>query len=162
MRTKNIISVLALLASSALSHASTAFNVHPGVLDNQPDVAFRGGSAKVRFNNGDFFKIQGFGDRVEFSSVSNKDWSFDNKVIYPSELPFADIYCIAESDILTIVATARHDNMTEYSVGVIKYMKHGKVRLRVVSAYIIPEPETAGLLSGLLALSLLAIKRRRL
>jgi hypothetical protein len=114
----------------------------------------------VRLDGGDFFKMQGFGDRVEFSSVSNKDWSFDIKVVYPHMLPLADLYNITESDITTIVATARHDNMTEYHVGIIKYIKKGKVRLRVVSAHIIPEPETFALIAGLLALTSIMMKRR--
>jgi len=156
----NIILALALCVSYTLTHASTAFNINPGVLTNKPDVAFQGGSATVRFSTGDFFKMQGFGDRVEMQSLSLKDWSFDNKVIYTSELPFADIYNIRESDILTIVATARHDNMTQYSVGVIKYLKQGRVRLRAVSASIIPEIAAFPLILGLLAVSLLVIRRK--
>jgi len=89
------------------------------------------------------------------------DWSFDVKVIYPSMLPLANLYNIKESDIKTIVATARHDNMTQYSIGVIKYIKNGRMRLRVVSAHVIPEPETFALIAGLLAFTSIALKRRR-
>ena len=153
---------LIILALAAFANVATAsvFHVNSGVLANTPDVAFKGGSSMVRFDGGDFFKIQGFGDRVEFSSVSNKDWSFDIKVVYPHMLPLADLYNSTESDITTIVATARHDNMTEYHVGIIKYIKKGKVRLRVVSAHIIPEPETFALIAGLLALTSIMMKRR--
>ena len=116
----------------------------------------------VRFDDGNFFRMQGFGDRVEMQSLSTMDWSFDIKVIYPNMMPLADLYNITESDITTIVATARHDSMTEYRVGVIKYIKNGKMRLRVVSAHIIPEPETFALIAGLLAITSVALKRRRI
>jgi hypothetical protein len=36
------------------------------------------------------------------------------------------------------------------------------VRLRVVSAHIIPEPETFALIAGLLAITSVALKRRHL
>ena len=116
----------------------------------------------VRFDDGNFFRMKGFGDRVEMQSLSTMDWSFDIKFVYPHMLPLADLCNITESDIKTIVATARHDSMTEYHVGVIKYIKNGKVRLRVVSAHIIPEPETFALIAGLLAITSVALKRRHL
>lgn len=152
--------LLAFIAISSVASA-TAFNVNSGVLANTPDVAFNSGSSMVRFDDGNFFRMRGFGDRVEMQSLSMMDWSFDTKVVYPNMLPLADIYNIEQSDILTIVATARHSNMTDYNVGVIKYIKNGKLRLRVVSAHIVPEPETFALLAGLLALFSVAIKRRQ-
>ena len=151
--------LMALVAFSSVASASV-FHVNSGVLANTPDVAFNGGSAMVRFDDGNFFRMKGFGDRVEMQSLSTMDWSFDIKVVYPHMLPLADLYNITESDIKTIVATARHDSMTEYQVGVIKYIKNGKVRLRVVSAHIIPEPETFALIAGLLALGSIMMKRR--
>ena len=157
----NKLTLLALIAFSSVASASV-FNVNSGVLANTPDVAFKGGSSMVRFDDGNFFRMQGFGDRVEMQSLSTMDWSFDIKVVYPHMLPLADLYNITESDITTIVATARHDSMTEYRVGVIKYIKNGKVRLRVVSAHIIPEPETFALIAGLLAITSVALKRRHL
>ena len=157
----NKLTLLALVAFSSVASASV-FNVNSGVLANTPDVAFNGGSSMVRFSDGNFFRMKGFGDRVEMQSLSTMDWSFDIKVIYPNMLPLADLYNIEKSDIKTIVATARHSNMQEYNVGVIKYIKNGKLRLRVVSAHIIPEPETFSLIAGLLALSFIAIKRRNI
>ena len=151
---------MALVAFSSMASASV-FHVNSGVLANTPDVAFNGGSSMVRFDDGNFFRMQGFGDRVEMQSLSTMDWSFDVKVIYPSMLPLADIHNITESDIKTIVATARHDNMTQYSIGVIKYLKNGRLRLRVVSAHVIPEPETFALIAGLVAFTAIALKRRR-
>ena len=152
--------LLALVAIANVVSAS-AFNINSGVLSNTPDVAFNGGSSMVRFTDGNFFRMQGFGDRVELQSLSTMDWSFDVKVIYPSMLPLADIHNITESDIKTIVATARHDNMTQYSIGVIKYLKNGRLRLRVVSAHVIPEPETFALIAGLVAFTAIALKRLR-
>lgn len=152
--------ILAIVAFSNVASAS-AFNINAGVLSNTPDVAFSGGTSKVRFSDGNFFRMQGFGDRVEMQSLSTMDWSFDVKVIYPSMLPLANLYNIKESDIKTIVATARHDNMTQYSIGIIKYIENGRMRLRVVSAHIIPEPETFALIAGLLAFTAIALKRRR-
>ena len=151
---------LILLALVAFVNMASAAVIDSGVLADTPDVAFKGGASKVRFDGGDFFKMKGFGDRVEFYSVSNKDWSFDIKTVYPHMLPLANLYNIQKSDITTIVATARHDNMTEYHLGIIKYIKKGKVRLRVVSAYVIPEPETFALLAGLLAFTCIVMKRR--
>jgi len=151
--------LMALVAFSSVASASV-FHVNSGVLANTPDVAFNGGSAMVRFDDGNFFRMKGFGDRVEMQSLSTMDWSFDVKVVYPNMLPLADLYNITESDIKTIVATARHDSMTQYQVGVIKYIKNGKVRLRVVSAHIIPEPETFALIAGLLAFGSIMMKRR--
>ena len=156
MKTKLIL--MALVAFSSMASASV-FHVNSGVLANTPDVAFKGGSSMVRFDDGNFFRMKAFGDRVEMQSLPNMDWSFDVKVVYPHMLPLADLYNITESDIKTIVATARHDSMTEYHVGVIKYIKNGKVRLRVVSAHIIPEPETFALIAGLLAITSVALKR---
>jgi hypothetical protein len=147
-----------LLVSSL---GATTLSIDPGVLSNEPEVAFKGGASMVRVENGDFFKMQGFGDRVEMQSVSNKDWAFDNKVIYPSELNLADILNFDEEDVLTITATALHDNSTKYAVGLIKYMDKGRLSLRVVSAYIIPEPSTFALLAGMVAFSHIALKRRR-
>ena len=150
---------MALVAFSSMASASV-FHVNSGVLANSPDVAFKGGSSMVRFDDGNFFRMKGCGDRVEMQSLPNMDWSFDVKVVYPHMLPLADLYNVTESDIKTIVATARHDSMTQYQVGVIKYIKNGKVRLRVVSAHIIPEPETFALIAGLLAITSVALKRR--
>jgi hypothetical protein len=151
--------LLALVILTNISAAS-AFNINKGVLSNTPDVAFSGGSSMVRFTDGNFFRMTGYGDRVEMQSLSTMDWSFDIKVIYPSMMPLANLNFIQESDIKTIVASARHDNMTEYHIGVIKYLKNGKIRLRVVSAHIIPEPETFALLAGLLAFCFIALRRR--
>jgi hypothetical protein len=152
---------MALVAFSSMASAYV-FHINSGVLANTPDVAFNGGSSMVRFDDGNFFRMQGFGDRVEMQSLSTMDWSFDIKVVYPHMMPLAGLYNITYSDIKTIVATARHDSMTEYHVGVIKYIKNGKVRLRVVSAHIIPELETFALIAGLLAITSVALKRRHL
>ena len=148
-----------LLALSSLG--ATTIDINKGVLSNEPEVAFKGGASMVRVENGDFFKMKALGDRVEMQSVSNKDWAFDNKVIYPSELNLADILNFDEEDVLTITATALHDNSTQYAVGLIKYMDKGRLSLRVVSAHIIPEPSTFALLVGMVAFSHIALKRRR-
>jgi hypothetical protein len=157
MKTKLLL--IALL--SVLSLGANTININPGVLANEPEVAFKGGASMVRIENGDFFKMKALGDRVEMQSVSNKDWSFDNKVIYPSELNLSDLLNFNEEDILTITATALHDNSTQYAVGLIKYMDKGRLSLRVVSAYTIPEPSTFALLAGMLAFTHIALKRRR-
>ena len=156
---KTILLLTSLLAVSSLG-AFTILDINDGLLANEPKVAFKGGSTKVRLDNGDFFKMQGFGDRVELQSVSTKDWSFDNKVIYSGELPLADIYNLSQSDILTITATARHDNLTEYAVGLIKYFNNGKLTIRAVSVHPVPEPNTFALLAGLFAFFHVAMKRR--
>lgn len=161
MKIKTILT-LALAAISSSASAGVALSgINKGVLANSPEVRFQGGTATVRMINGDFFKMQGFGDRVEFQSVSTKDWYFDNKVIYPQELPLANINNIEADDILTIIGTALHDGGQPYNIGVIKYYKNGRLMLRVVSAAAIPEPAVVALGMGLVAFAAVAIRRRK-
>jgi len=160
MKSVPLLLALLLVSKATVLGAVSIGDINKGLLTNDPKVAFNGGRATVRINNGDFFKMQGFGGRVEMQSVSTKDWSFDNKVIYTGELPLADIYNISPDDVMTITATARHDNLTDYAVGLIKYFDNGKLTLRVVSVNAVPEPATIALMLGLVALSYIAIKRR--
>ncbi len=142
---------LALLSLSTSTFAGVNItSINTGILANEPSVKFSNGSAKVRMTDGEFFKIAGMGDRVEFQSLSLMDWSFDNKVIYPWELPLTDTSHITHDDILIVTATARHNASKEYQVAVIKTLEGGSLTLRVVS--VIPEPSTYVLLLGLLAL----------
>lgn len=161
MKLKTILT-LALAAISSSASAGVALSgINKGVLANSPEVRFQGGTATVRMINGDFFKMQGFGDRVEFQSVSTKDWYFDNKVIYPQELPLANISNIEPDDILTITGTALHDGGQQYNIGVIKYYKNGRLMLRVVSAAAVPEPAVVALGMGLVAFCAVAIRKRK-
>lgn len=161
MKIKTILT-LALVAISSSASAGVALSgINKGVLANSPEVRFQGGTATVKMINGDFFKMQGFGDRVEFQSVSTKDWYFDNKVIYPQELPLANINNIEADDILSITGTALHDGSQQYNIGVIKYYKNGRLTLRVVSAAAIPEPAVVALGMGLVAFAAVAIRRRK-
>jgi len=140
----------------------TGFNSHELVPNtpNGTEVAFKGGATTVRLTNSDFFKMQGFGDRVEFQSVSTKDWFFDNKVIYPWELPLTTLSSIQDSDILTITATAHHNASQQYDINVIKYMSKGRIMLRVISVSAVPEPAHAALIVAFLALILIMLKNR--
>ena len=161
MKIKTILT-LALAAISSSASAGVALSgINKGVLANSPEVRFQGGTATVKMINGDFFKMQGFGDRVEFQSVSTKDWYFDNKVIYPQELPLANINNIEADDILSITGTALHDGGQQYNIGLIKYYKNGRLMLRVVSAAAIPEPAVVALGMGLVAFAAVAIRRRK-
>lgn len=161
MKIKTILT-LALAAISSSASAGVALSgINKGVLANSPEVRFQGGSAMVRLTNGDFFKMQGFGDRVEFQSVSTKDWYFDNKVIYPQQVALANINNIEADDILTITGTALHDGGQQYAIGVIKYYNNGRLTLRVVSADAIPEPAVIALGMGLTALGVVAIRKRK-
>jgi len=158
--------LLALLAIANIATATaTPFLIDTGVLitlPNNPDVPFAGGSDYVELTDGNSFRIRGLGDRVEMQSLSTMDWSFDWKAVYPSQLSLADIADIQESDIGTIVATARHDNMKQYSVSIVRYLKNGRVpRLQVVAVRpILPEPSSYALLAGLLAFCCVALRRR--
>lgn len=156
--------LLPLLSITSVTAGVNVTTFNPNLLiPNQPngtEVAFKGGSSMVRLTDGDFFKMQGFGDRVEFQSVSNKDWFFDNKVIYTWELPLTSLNNISDSDILTITATSLHNAATEYNVNVIKYMKNNRMMLRVVSVGIVPEPEAFALFAGMVALSVIALRHR--
>ena len=152
-----------LISLTSLTAGINITNIDPRLLVPNPngtEVAFEGGAAAVRLTNNDFFRIQGFGDRVEFQSVSTKDWYFDNKAIYPWELPVTSLNNISDSDILTITATSLHNAATEYKVNVIKYMKNNRMVLRVISVGIIPEPAHAVLLLGFAALIFIMLKHR--
>ena len=165
MKSIKLMWLLPLLLTCAAQAATNITGFNSQLLDpNQPNgtkVAFKGGSTKVRLTNGDFFKMQGFGDRVEFQSVSTKDWFFDNKVIYPWELPLTSLSSIEESDILTITATAHHNASEQFKINVIKYMERGRLMLRVISVSAIPEPAHAVLLLGFAALLFIMIKHRK-
>lgn len=160
--------ILSLLATASLASGATTISnisnttnvniVGNDLLANQPDVAFNNDTETVQFTNGDFFRMQGFGDRVELQSLSLKDWFFDNKVIYPYELELADLQNIQQSNILTVTATAHHNNSQQFNVDIVKYMGNNGLRLRVLNAYAIPEPSTM-LLGGIGMLLLLRRKR---
>jgi hypothetical protein len=157
---------LSPLLLSCVAHSATNIKgFNPQLLAPNPpngtEVAFRGGSTKVRLTNGDFFKMQGFGDRVEFQSVSTKDWFFDNKVIYPWELPLTSLSSIKDSDILTITATSHHNASEQFNINVIKYMEQGRIMLRVIAISAVPEPAHAVLLLGFAALIFIMIKHRK-
>lgn len=157
--------LLPFISLASLTAGINHISISPDLLvPNEPngtEVSFKGGSTKVRISSGDFFKMQGFGDRVEFQSVSTKDWYFDNKVIYPWELPLTSLSSIEDSDILTITATARHNASEQFKVNVIKYMDRGRMTLRVISVSVIPEPAHAVLLLGFVALLFIMIKHRK-
>ena len=160
----NLLLIALLWTSSALS-GMTLNTISSGILADVPtEVMFKGGRKSAILTNSDYFNIQGFGDRVEFQSVSRKDWYFDNKVIYPNELSLADITDIKESDILTIVGTAHHDNSKQYYIDTIKYRnanRNNALTFAIVSVRpILPEPSSYALLAGLLSLSCVALRRR--
>tara|TARA_R110002050_G_C8607828_1_gene486192 strand:+ start:30 stop:524 length:495 start_codon:yes stop_codon:yes gene_type:complete len=156
-----------LITLLAIANISTAapFLIDTGVLitlPSNPDVSFKQGSDFVEMTDGNYFRMRGLGDRVEMQSLSTMDWSFDWKVVYPNQLSLADITDIQESDIGTIVATARHDNMKQYAVSIVRYLRNGQVsRLQVVAVKpILPEPSSYALLAGLLAFCCVALRRR--
>lgn len=161
----NKLLLIALLWTSSALSGMTINTIAGGLLEKDDrEVRFNSGTKWVPLTNGDYFSIQGFGDRVEFQSPSRKDWYFDNKVIYPNELDLADINDIKESDILTIVGTAHHDNNTQYYIDTIKYRSaahNNALMYRIVSVRpTLPEPSAYALLAGLLALSCVAVRRR--
>ena len=142
---------LVLLSLNAATFAGVNVStINVGILANHPSVKFSNGSATVKMTDGERFRIAGMGDRVEFQSLSLMDWSFDNKVIYPWELPLTDTSNISSDDILIVTATARHNAAKQYQVSVIKTLEGGHLNLRVVS--VIPEPTTYVLLLGLFTL----------
>lgn len=155
-----LVAVILTLSSTASAGVSLA-NINKGVLVNDPFVRFRGGASMVRLSDGDFFKMQGFGDRVEFQSVSTKDWFFDDKVIYMNELSIANVANIEQSDIHTITATALHNGGQEYAVHVIKQFEGGALGIRVIAVDAIPEPEAIALLFGLGSLTFVALRKRK-
>lgn len=161
---KKLILLALLWTSSALS-GMTFNTISGGLLANDDnEVRFQSGAISVPLINGDWFRMQGFGDRVEFQSVSRKDWYFDNKVIYPNELDLSNIANVKESDVLTITATAHHDNSTQYYIDTIKYRSaahNNALMYRIVSVRpILPEPSSYALLAGLLAFCCIALRRR--
>ena len=163
MKTKLLLITL-LWTASALS-GMTIDTISGGLLANDDnEVRFQSGFISVPLIHGDWFRMQGFGDRVEFQSVSTKDWYFDNKVIYRNELDLADITDMKESDVLTITATAHHDNSVQYYIDTIKYRSaahNNALMYRIVSVRpTLPEPSAYALLAGLLALSCVAVRRR--
>ena len=163
MKTKLLLIAL-LWTSSALS-GMTLNTISGGILEEDDhETRFHGGTERVKLTNGDYFTIQGLQDRVEFQSPSRKDWYFDNKVIYPNELDLSNIANVKESDVLTITATAHHDNSTQYYIDTIKYRSaahNNALMYRIVSVRpVLPEPSAYALLAGLLALCCVALRRR--
>lgn len=161
----NKLILIALLWTSSALSGMTIDTISGGLLANaNNEVRFQSGFISVPLINGDWFRMQGFGDRVELQSVSTKDWYFDNKVIYRNELDLADITDIKESDVLTITATAHHDQSKQYYIDTIKYRSaanNNALMYRIVSVRpTLPEPSAYALLAGLLALSCVAVRRR--
>jgi len=124
-------------------------------------VKFQQGTQWVPLTNGDAFQIQGLGDRVEFQSLSRKDWYFDKKVIYPNELPLTQLKAVKGTDVMTITATANHDNYKQYSISFVKFLNNGQPKLRIIHVGVLPELAEFSLVLGLFGLGCVMMRRRR-
>lgn len=160
-----------ILSFFVIVHACVAavnINTSVDLLVNNAKTKFSSGGSSVvvqdYINGGnDQFRIAGMGDRVELQSISQKDWYFDDKVIYRWEIPYtSNANDPSTYNTITLTAEAKHNSNTIYSFNAIKYRQGNQDWFKIVGVYgtAIPEPSTYVFILGLAALVYVMWKRR--
>lgn len=182
MKTSLLISLSILIGSQAFSSVGvhhtgglntitlSSFDYSNNLLVNNAKTKFTSGQSSVvvkdiiSLSGNDNFKIAGMGDRVEFQSISMKDWYFADKVVYRHEMRYtSDPSNPATYNTMVFTALAHHNSDALYELHAIKYRKGNHDWFQLVGAYsqVVPEPSTYALIVGFTALSFVMIRRRK-
>ena len=164
-----------ILTSLLFAVSTCAAAINTGLFDYSNDLLVN--NAKTKFTNGassvvvkdyinggnDNFRIAGMGDRVELQSISQKDWYFQDKIIYTWEIPFtSDVNDPSTYQTISLTAEAKHNSNTIYEFDAIKYRKGNQTWFEIVGVYgaTVPEPSAYVLILGFLSLVYVMWKRR--
>ena len=160
--------IITFLVVANACFAAVNINTSIDLLVNNAKTKFSNGGSSVvvqdYINGGnDQFRIAGMGDRVELQSISQKDWYFDDKVIYRWELPYSpDVNNPSTYATITLTAEAKHNSNTVYHFDAIKYKKNDQDWFKIVGVYgaVVPEPSSYVLILGFMSLVYVMWKRR--